>query len=139
MPPLEKKKTKARKQDWSIDEWLELSIDRQKKRQAKRTRTRKWNRKLRESVEFIISSPEAERKEGAHRRSRPDAENGASGIRGSGGDTKGDGDEGTYVKGNLQTDRMCIPEHAAVDGESSRETLTLGHRGISGSSRRVTD
>ena len=58
MPQVEKRQKKEKKQDWSIEEWLEASIDRQKITQAKPVKTRKWDRKLKESAEIILSSPE---------------------------------------------------------------------------------
>ena len=56
MPPLEKKRKKERKQEWSIDEWLEASIDQQKRALTRKAKTRVWKRNLKSSVEVIISS-----------------------------------------------------------------------------------
>ena len=52
MPPMEKKRKTMRKQDWSIDEWLEASRVKYQKQQAKQARAITRDRKLRESAEI---------------------------------------------------------------------------------------
>ena len=113
-----------------MDDWLKASIDRQKKQQSKRARTRIWNRKLKGSVEFVISSlekfwsPEGE----AETSILPRAGDFKVGVEGK-----------RHVTGAPQTDRSCIPEHSAAYEESSQETLILQNRRISGSSNLATD
>ena len=111
---MEKKRKTMRKQDWSIDEWLEASRVKHQKQQAKKARTITRDRKLRESVEIIISSQDScigddEDKEEVG------------------------GGEKLRVTGNHQDERRRIPEHAAADGASSQETLILGNRRVSSS------
>ena len=111
---MEKKRKTMRKQDWSIDEWLEASRVKHQKQQAKQARTITRDRKLRESVEIIISSQDScigddEDKEEVG------------------------GGEKLRVTGSHQDERRRIPEHAAADGDSSQETLILGNRRVSGS------
>ena len=59
-PILDKKKRnrRERKQEWSIDEWLEASMERQRRILKKRTKAVTWPQKLKNDVEFINSSPD---------------------------------------------------------------------------------
>ena len=52
MPPI----GKSQKKDWSIEEWLEESIDRRKKLLKRKGRL--WDRSLKEDTEIILSSSE---------------------------------------------------------------------------------
>ena len=52
MPPI----GKIQKKDWSIEEWLEESIDRRKKLLKRKGRL--WDRSLKEDTEIILSSSE---------------------------------------------------------------------------------
>ena len=117
---MEKKPKKMRKQDWSIDEWLEASAKKQKKQKAKRGQSRKWDRKLGASIEIIMSSPDiciGEEKDKEEVR-------GCELLQVRGGEL-------LHVMGSPPEERSRIPEHAADDGDSSQETLILGSRGVS--------
>ena len=80
-------------------------------------------------MEFIISSPDS-----------CIVEKDETGISlGTGDNEEAGGEERIHVMGSLQADRRRIPEPAAADGDSSQETLILGNRRFSGSSRRASD
>ena len=50
MPPI----GKSQKKDWSIEEWLEESMDRRKKLLKRKGRL--WDRSLKEDTEIVLSS-----------------------------------------------------------------------------------
>ena len=59
-PILDKKKRnrRERKQEWSIDEWLEASMERQRRILKRRAKAATWPQKLKGDIEFVISSPD---------------------------------------------------------------------------------
>ena len=58
MPRTDKRPKKEKRKEAPIEEWLEASIDGRQTATTKLEGPRKWNRKLKESAEFILSSPE---------------------------------------------------------------------------------
>ena len=53
-----KRSRRERKQEWSIEEWLEASMERQRKILKRRAKAVTWPQKLKNDVEFINSSPD---------------------------------------------------------------------------------